>query len=244
WRWKWKRSCSCCRKAKKRETRRGSETENELWLDYYALYLHLFPFKALCDRLETHTTKGLSSEVAQRKLERNGENVLPIPFWRVNFFVQLLVSLFTVLGVCMILSAIACGLMFYNAMLEGGPTDPEYLLAGSFLLLVTLTSGLLAMLQQNDTDAMVLAFDELMPTYCTVIRDNGKQVIATQEMVTGDIVPISYGQRIPADLRIFSSHGLVLDNVALTGKSHPVNIVPLTADAHQAKFARIAARKD
>ena len=41
-----------------------------------------------------------------------------------------------------------------------------------------------------------------------VIRDNQKYVILAEKLVVGDIVEISAGDRLPADIRILSSNGL------------------------------------
>lgn len=88
-------------------------------------------------------------------------------------------------------------------------------------------------LHEDRTKAIVVAIKDLMPTYCTVIRDGMKEIILSQDVVVGDVVPISYGQRLPADLRFFSTSGLEVDNVALTGTSEPWQINPLPGDGTQ-----------
>ncbi|KAG9337747.1 hypothetical protein JZ751_028244 [Albula glossodonta] len=52
--------------------------------------------------------------------------------------------------------------------------------------------------------------------------DNGEKMqINAEEVVAGDLVEVKGGDRIPADLRIVSSHGCKVDNSSLTGESEP-----------------------
>jgi Ca2+-transporting ATPase len=55
-----------------------------------------------------------------------------------------------------------------------------------------------------------------------VIRDGNEKVIKTENLVPGDIVTVSEGDSIPADLRIVEEHNLKIDESPLTGESLPV----------------------
>jgi len=262
-------SGKCCRsrrKKKEAEAEAVPQTENELWLEYYGPYLHIWPFHELCARLETNvsqvryatsrlyyndiTTKsskqGLTSEAAAKKLARNGKNVLPLPLKQDVGFWKFIKNCFSVLGIVILLSSIACFAIYYifeiNSTIQG-QVDPEFLVAGIILLVFFFLAGIVLYLQEDDHEEMVVAFDELMPMYCTVLRDGEKEVILTQDVVVGDIVPISYGQRLPADLRFFSCSGLELNNVALTGHSKPVQITPLPNEGRQ-RYSRVEYIKD
>ncbi|EDW01307.1 GH20530 [Drosophila grimshawi] len=74
-----------------------------------------------------------------------------------------------------------------------------------------------------------------MPMYCTVLRDGRNQIIKAENVVLGDILQITYGERIAADVRFFESHDLEVNNVALTGHSVSVLIDP--EFTHQNKWA-------
>lgn len=56
-----------------------------------------------------------------------------------------------------------------------------------------------------------------------VIRDGKLAEIPTEELVPGDIMPLSVGERISADARLIKSYGLQLDESSLTGESLPVS---------------------
>lgn len=55
-----------------------------------------------------------------------------------------------------------------------------------------------------------------------VIRDNREQEIDSEFLVPGDIVKLSYGSRVPADVRIISVNNLRIDEAILTGESLPI----------------------
>lgn len=104
--------------------------------------------------------------------------------------------------------------------------DFEYLVVGVILLIVFLVSGLFRYIQENNDFLVAWAFMDLMPMYCTVLRDGRKQIIRSEDVVVGDILMIMYGERIAADVRVFVSHDLEVNNVALTGYSTSVIIIP------------------
>lgn len=56
-----------------------------------------------------------------------------------------------------------------------------------------------------------------LPTSCIVIRDCKKQQIPEEELVTGDLVLITAGAIVPADIRILQSNGLKIETSAITG---------------------------
>ncbi len=59
-----------------------------------------------------------------------------------------------------------------------------------------------------------------------VIRDGVEKVVETKELVPGDIVIVSEGNSIPADMRIAEENNLTVDESALTGESLPVDKDP------------------
>ncbi|XP_017110500.1 sodium/potassium-transporting ATPase subunit alpha-A [Drosophila elegans] len=242
WKGRCRRRCRCwSRKGRKRDKEEVRKTENELWQEIYGPYLHIWPFEELCSRLETNVRQGLTAKAAAEKLARNGKNVLPLPLKQDVHFWKYLKDCFSTLGIFILLCSFACFAIYFTFETDSkvkGKIDPEFLVAGIVLLFCFFLSGLVLYLQDDNNEDMVMAFDELMPMYCTVLRGGKKVVILTEDVVIGDIVPIRYGQRIPADLRFFSSSGLEVDNVALTGYSKPVNIIPLSNEGRH-RFSRV-----
>lgn len=59
----------------------------------------------------------------------------------------------------------------------------------------------------------------------TVLRNGELREVDTRELVPGDVVSITYGNRIPADGRLIEATGLAVDESILTGESLPVEKV-------------------
>lgn len=55
-----------------------------------------------------------------------------------------------------------------------------------------------------------------------VIRAGVEEEVDSIQLVPGDIIRVSYGQRVPADARIIETHELAVDEAVLTGESMPV----------------------
>ncbi len=62
----------------------------------------------------------------------------------------------------------------------------------------------------------------MVQTTATVTRDGTRREIAVDELVPGDIVHLSAGDMVPADLRLAASKDLFVSQSALTGESLPV----------------------
>ncbi|KAH8253953.1 hypothetical protein KR032_007853 [Drosophila birchii] len=232
----WKRTWPCKAKTKKNVSAEEAEsTENELWQEYYAPYLHFLPFQEICTRLETSLVEGLTQEEAALRLKRRGKNILPIPPKQTPLIFRYLRNIFSVMGFILLLGSLIC-FYLHSLVIEMNPNqinNPKYMAAGWILLIIFFLIGILPVLQENDNEALLEAIKDTMPMYCTVIREGKKEIILTQDVVIGDVVPISYGQRLPADLRFFSTSGLEVDDVALTGTSEPWKIFLLASDEKQ-----------
>ena len=69
-----------------------------------------------------------------------------------------------------------------------------------------------------------------MTTEATVLRAGEKQRISSAEVVPGDIVLLQSGDKVPADMRLFQTRDLQVDESALTGESVPVDKKPDVLD--------------
>lgn len=63
---------------------------------------------------------------------------------------------------------------------------------------------------------------QMVSTTATVIRDGAKKEIPLQEIVPGDIIQLSAGDMVPADVRLLAAKDLFLNQSTLTGESLPV----------------------
>jgi Ca2+-transporting ATPase len=115
--------------------------------------------------------------------------------------------------------------------------EPTFMLllmaAGLYLVLGSLGEGLfvsagalisltLVILQEARSESALKALQALAEPHARAIRDGQERRIPARELVPGDIVLVTAGERIPADGRIISSGVLTIDESLLTGESVPV----------------------
>lgn len=89
------------------------------------------------------------------------------------------------------------------------------------LVVFTLLATIFSFIQEIQTNRMVRLFHSLREDTATVVRDGRHSVIPTRQLVVGDVVVLSAGSRVPADLRVVESSGLEVDTSMLTGESKP-----------------------
>jgi Ca2+-transporting ATPase len=72
------------------------------------------------------------------------------------------------------------------------------------------------------TDRTMASLRELTQPMTKVVRDGRIHEIRTSDVVVGDVVILSEGVRVPADIRLIESFGLLVNEAPLTGESLPV----------------------
>jgi P-type Ca2+ transporter type 2C len=78
------------------------------------------------------------------------------------------------------------------------------------------------LLNKARSDRTMAKLREVQAPKTLVLREGEKQEIDFKNVVVGDVLPLRAGGRIPADARLISSVGLVVDESVLTGESEPV----------------------
>lgn len=76
--------------------------------------------------------------------------------------------------------------------------------------------------QESKADESAEKLKSMVTTNCTVIRGGRKKEIPFEKLVPGDIVHLSSGDMIPADLKLIDGKDLFVNQSALTGESIPV----------------------
>jgi P-type E1-E2 ATPase len=59
----------------------------------------------------------------------------------------------------------------------------------------------------------------MLPLNCRVIRDGSETVIKAETLVAGDVVHLTTGDKVPADIRIFNSNNGKVERSSMTGKN-------------------------
>lgn len=83
-------------------------------------------------------------------------------------------------------------------------------------------SGLLSFVQEHRAEKAVEKLNALVRVTSTVIRGGRQKEVKIRELVPGDLVSLSAGDVVPADLRLVSAHDLFMSESSLTGESLPV----------------------
>ena len=111
---------------------------------------------------------------------------------------------------------------------------------------MVLVSGVLRFIQDEKSTVAAEALAEMVESCAEVERDgNGGNETPIDEIVIGDVVHLSSGDVVPADLRIFSARDLFVSQASLTGESEPVEKrASLAADASATAAASAPALTD
>nr|WP_219891959.1 HAD-IC family P-type ATPase [Chamaesiphon polymorphus] len=84
---------------------------------------------------------------------------------------------------------------------------------------VTTTNAIVSYFQEAQAEDAISALATSIVTEATVIRDGSKTKVQSTQLVPGDIVLLASGDKVPADLRLFKTRDLQIDESALTGES-------------------------
>lgn len=159
------------------------------------------------DELISRMDTGISEAEAGRRLEE-GRNELeqesgssPI----LMFFNQFTDTMVLVLLAAAVVSAIA-----------GSLADALTIMA------IVIVNAILGFIQEYRAERSLEAIRQLASPHALVFRDKKRRRIPAAELVTGDIVYLETGDRVPADLRILETFSLEIDESTLTGESLPV----------------------
>ncbi|WP_200411136.1 calcium-translocating P-type ATPase, SERCA-type [Virgibacillus salexigens] len=90
------------------------------------------------------------------------------------------------------------------------------------IMVIVLVNGCIGFFQEQKAEKSLDKLKELSAPMAHVLRNEKWSKIPSQHVVVGDVVRISSGDRIPADVRIVKSNSLETEESALTGESLPV----------------------
>ncbi len=97
----------------------------------------------------------------------------------------------------------------------------EYIDAGVILGFVIINAALGFYLEYKSEQSL-RALQQFITLRTPVKRDSNWHTIDSRNLVPGDIIRLGPGDTVPADVRILSSHNLVVNETVLTGESVPV----------------------
>ena len=83
-------------------------------------------------------------------------------------------------------------------------------------VLIVLTVGFV---QERRSEKSLEALNKLVPHHCHILRDGRQLHLLANELVPGDIVTFTTGDRVPADVRMLTAVDLEVDESSLTGET-------------------------
>lgn len=95
-------------------------------------------------------------------------------------------------------------------------------LDASVIFGVVFVNALIGFMQESKALKALDALSRSMTASATVLRGGKKEKVSSVDIVPGDIVLVSSGDKVPADIRLFSVRSLRVNESALTGESVPV----------------------
>src|SRR5690606_19038548 len=97
---------------------------------------------------------------------------------------------------------------------------------GVAIFVVVVVNAAFAFLQEHRADRAAERLRALLPLRVTVRRGGRRVTLDATEVVTGDLLMLQPGDRVPADGTVVSAHGLAIDTSLLTGESEAVAVEP------------------
>ncbi|MED6283896.1 Sarcoplasmic/endoplasmic reticulum calcium ATPase 1 [Characodon lateralis] len=162
---------------------------------------------------------GLSPDQVKKNLDKYGFNELPAEEGKSIW--ELIIEQFEDLLVRILLLA-AC-ISFVLAWFEEGEETVTAFVEPFVILLILIANAVVGVWQERNAESAIEALKEYEPEMGKVYRSDRKSVqrIKAREIVPGDIVEVSVGDKVPADIRIVSikSTTLRVDQSILTGES-------------------------
>ncbi|MDG3088537.1 HAD-IC family P-type ATPase [Vibrio hannami] len=152
---------------------------------------------------------GLTQVEAEKRLKEYGPNRLPEPPMAGPIQILLRQFLSPFIYILLIAAVVSFFLREYSGAI--------------FILAVLFLNAVIGTIQEYSAQRSAAALRNMVKGETHVVRDGLGMTIDVEEVVPGDLVLLSSGDKVPADVRLLSSHNLALDESLLTGESLAVS---------------------
>lgn len=169
--------------------------------------VHALPVAQIYETLGSRL-QGLTQAEAKERLQRFGPNVIcevkgkPLYLKFLANFTHLMAILLWVGGIVAIIAQM-----------------PQLAIA---IWMVNVINGAFSFWQEYRAEKATEALRKMLPHHVRVLREGEEQRVPAEEIVRGDVLLLSEGDRIAADGRLVEESELRTDQSTLTGESHPV----------------------
>lgn len=153
------------------------------------------------------STDGLSRSEAAKRLKTHGLNEITVkgePLWKK--LVEPFANIFTlVLGLAVAISIWHAA--YFDAIV---------------IFAIILVSAVIYYVQRFSTERILRTLRKTDAQRVSVYRHGTLQTVDAAKLVPGDVIHIGEGDKVPADIRVISSHNAYANESMLTGESHPI----------------------
>ncbi|WP_312682662.1 cation-translocating P-type ATPase [Lactococcus taiwanensis] len=163
---------------------------------------------------QLETDNGLSPSQIKASREKYGHNDFSTKAGP-NLFQKILHHLLEVMNIILLLVG---GLSAYLAAISNGNYTKTVV-----VLLIVIINVVVSVFQESRAESALAALKKLASPTSTVLRSGKIQTIASNELVCGDIIELSAGVQVGADIRLLTSNSLQIDESSLTGESEPID---------------------
>lgn len=170
---------------------------------------HAMDAQEVIEKLDVNQEEGLSSEEVDKRQQKYGKNELP-KGKKQSWWKRLLLQFHNVLIYVLIAAAAITALM-------------EHYIDMWVILAVVIINALIGFVQEGKAEKALESIREMLSLEAVVIRNGNKKTIDAEELVPGDVVMLKSGDKIPADIRLFKSKDLRVEESPLTGESTSVD---------------------
>ncbi|KAK8730336.1 hypothetical protein OTU49_008229 [Cherax quadricarinatus] len=200
---------------------------------------HTYSYEDVLTQFAVEPEVGLTDAQVRNSQEKYGPNELPAEEGK--SLLELILEQFDDLLVKILLMAAI--ISFVLACFEEGEETVTAFVEPFVILLILIANAIVGVWQERNAESAIEALKEYEPEMGKVIRAGklGVQKIRAREIVPGDIIEVSVGDKIPADMRLIKIYSTTLriDQSILTGESVSVlkhtDIVPDTKAVNQDK---------
>ncbi|NMB66534.1 cation-transporting P-type ATPase [Candidatus Woesearchaeota archaeon] len=167
---------------------------------------HNLEKKEIFEILKT-SHEGISHEEAARRLEIHGKN--EIKKISEKSILRIFLNQFKSVFIIILLVASLFSIVI------------KHYLDAILILIIVLINAFIGFFQEYKAEKIIFELKKLLVPKVKVIRENKIEEISSDELVPGDILIISEGDKITGDSRIIESNNLLLNESVLTGESFP-----------------------
>ena len=167
------------------------------------------------EMLGTSIKKGLSSDVAEKRLQQQGKNTLHYEGNKKG----LVYRFFAQLNDFMVIVLISASVVSFAVSYINGEKD---FMDSAIILLIVCVNAILGMIQESKAEKALEALKKLSAPKAKVLRDGKTMEIEAEDIVVGDILLLEAGDYVCADARLVDTTSLKAEESAITGESVPV----------------------